>query len=67
MYFDRFDICEAWYMYLSHYHEGQGSEEYRRLSKLLTHFSPRGSLRSELDLTDNGYAIYCQLEHDHAR
>lgn len=60
MYFDRFDILEAWYLYLSHTHDGQGSEAYARLSKMSTYFSPRPSL-SVHTLSENGRLIYDQL------
>ena len=32
MYWDRFDIVEAYYLYFCHHHEGQGSLKYQRLS-----------------------------------
>lgn len=59
MYFDRFDICEAWFLYLNETHEGQGSEKYARLSKLLQHFKPRLDL--EYRLSENGREIYDTL------
>jgi hypothetical protein len=31
MYFDRFDICEAYYLAFSHCHGGQWSKEYEAL------------------------------------
>ena len=61
MYFDRFDICEAWYLYLSEYHEGQNSKKYARLSKLLTCFQPRDSLYDCSDLDTNAREIYDNL------
>jgi hypothetical protein len=64
MSFDRFDICEAWYLYLSHWHNGQGSREYARLSRLLSYFTPRDSLCDECDLSDNARCIYEQLCED---
>lgn len=60
MYLDRFDICEAWYLYLSHWHGGQGSREYARLSRMFRYFQPRQNL-SVATLTDNGRAIYRRL------
>jgi hypothetical protein len=62
MYFDRFDICEAYYLFLSEWHTGQDSWEYARLSRLLTWFTPRHGLRDFYDLTDNGQEIYLGLE-----
>ena len=61
-YFNRFDICEAYYLYLSSHHEGQWSAKYERLCKLLSYFYPRPSLRDPFDLSDNGYAIYQLIE-----
>ena len=61
MYFDRFDICSAYYCFLSEYHDGQFSDKYRRLSRLLTHFSPGAGLGSSDDLEGNARAIYDAL------
>jgi hypothetical protein len=60
MHFDRFDICEAWYLHLVHNHAGQWSPEYERLCHLREWFIPR-ELGYER-LTDNGQAIYDQLQ-----
>ena len=57
MYFDRFDICEAWYLALSECHRGQWSPEYKRLSRMSKYFDP-SQLLSINSLTDNGLAIY---------
>jgi hypothetical protein len=65
MYFDRFDIAEAYYLYLSAYHGGQGSREYARLCRLLRSFRPRPSLRSQDDLGDNARDIYDALVARH--
>ncbi len=54
VYFSRFDICEAYYLYASHYHSGQSSEVYKifgRLSKI--GFKPSVSL----SLPENGREI----------
>lgn len=61
MYFDRFDICEAYYLFAAHWHGGQSSKEYRifgRLDKIK--FKARDSLSVET-LSDNGLAIYTNL------
>lgn len=57
--FDRFDICEAWYLALSHCHGGQGSTEYARLCKLTRagFFQPSPMLSVE-SLNENARAIY---------
>jgi hypothetical protein len=61
MYWDRFDICEAWFIYLSEHHEGQFSDKYARLCHLLTFFKPSPFLRRDR-LTENGKAILDNLE-----
>lgn len=57
MFFDRFDIAEAYYLFFCHYHEGQASDKYRRLSRMTRNFKPRPSLAVET-LTENGREIY---------
>lgn len=59
--FNRFDVCEAYYLYLSQNHPGQWSIEYMRLSNLLRYFKPAPSL-NYFSLTDNGKMIYNLLE-----
>ena len=60
MYFDRFDILEAHFLFLSLWHEGQYSKKYERLSRMTSYFTPRPSLRPAT-LTANGRAIYSAL------
>ena len=57
MYFDRFDIAEAWYLALSHCHGGQWSREYARLCKLSRRFRPSPLLRVDT-LSENAREIY---------
>ena len=57
MYFDRFDIAEAYYLFFAHYHEGQASKKYRRLSCMSRYFKPSPLLSVET-LTENGREIY---------
>ena len=59
MYFDRFDICEAYYLALSHCHGGQWSKEYVRLCNLTRKgfFTPSPLLSVET-LSENGREIY---------
>lgn len=59
MYWDRFDIVEAWYLALCDCHGGQWSREYARLSRLLRYFKPSPML-SVASLSDNGLEIYKQ-------
>lgn len=57
MYFDRYDIVEAWYLALSHCHNGQASREYARLCRIRKYFYP-SPLLCVLTLTENGSEIY---------
>jgi hypothetical protein len=57
MYFDRFDICDAYYLALSHCHGGQWSREYARLSRMGAYFRPSPLLSVE-NLNENARAIY---------
>ena len=57
MYFDRFDIVEAWYLALSHCHHGLMSFSYLRLCKLQKWFTPSPLLSVER-LSENGLEIY---------
>lgn len=57
MYFNRFDIVEAWYLALSECHSGQWSREYARLSRMGRYFRPSPMLSVE-SLSDNAYEIY---------
>ena len=62
MYYDSLDICEAYYIYASHYHEGQFSQLYEIFGRLNNlNFKPRLSLKDEYDLTENGQSIYDNL------
>lgn len=61
MYFNRFDIVEAHYMYYTNYHGGMHTTEYARLSKILTYFTPSPLLRTEDDLEENSRMIYDSL------
>ena len=60
MYFDRFDIVEAYYCFYSDYHEGQWSDKYRRMSRISAYFKPRPNLSYET-LEENGKYIYDSL------
>ena len=57
MHFDRFDICEAYYLALTHCHGGQWSREYARLCRMARYFRPSPML-SVGSLSDNARAIY---------
>lgn len=60
MYFNRFDICEAYFLFFSHYHSGQSSKLYKRLSKMSGYFKPRHNLSIDT-LEDNALEIYLNL------
>lgn len=60
MYFDRFDVAEAYYLWLSEHHQGQGSDRYERLSKMGDYFDPSPNLTYGT-LTENGKSIYDNL------
>ena len=61
MYFDRFDVLSAHYLYWSENHTGQFSDGYERLCRCLKHFKP--SVMFDYDsLSDNGKQIYSNLE-----
>lgn len=60
MYWDRFDICEAYYLFFSNYHWGQDSDMYQRMSRMLDYFRPAPLLRYEY-LSDNAQVIYDNL------
>ena len=68
-YFNRFDVAEAWYLYLRGYHKGQWDWRYRRFCKLRERFSPRASVRENgwEELSDNGWEIYREIVKRHSR
>lgn len=55
--FDRFQICEAYYLFLSANHGGQNSKEYAKLSKLLTYFKPSHMLSYDRADDDLKFAV----------
>jgi hypothetical protein len=60
MYFDRFDIVEAYYVFFVNYHEGQWSEKYRRQCKMQSYFKPSLSVQNG-KLDGNALEIYNAL------
>jgi len=60
MYFDRFDIVSAYYVFFVQYHEGQWSDKYRRLCKIQSYFKPGVSVQNG-ELEDNALEIYKSL------
>jgi hypothetical protein len=57
MYWNRFDIVEAWFLALEHCHSGMFSEEYRRMCRVMEYFNPSPFLSVER-LSENGLVIY---------
>jgi hypothetical protein len=61
-YFDRFDICEAYYLFASHYHGGQWSAEYRIFGRLeRMGFKPGANGLNYHGLSENARGIYIKL------
>ena len=61
LYFDRFDVCEAYYAYAVDYHSGQWSRAYAIFGRLDNiHFKPSCSIceKGYEALTENGKEIY---------
>ena len=61
MYFDRFDIAQAYYLFFVDYHEGQGSEKYKRLCKIEEYLKLPYTFEGYKSLSKNGKAIYDYL------
>ena len=62
MWFDRFDICEAHFMFAMLWHGGQGSATYAKFAQLeRIRFRPSPLLNEPKDLGDNAREIYRQL------
>ncbi len=69
VYFDRYDICEAYYLFARLYHSGGDTTDriFHRLNRM--HFKPGLSLCQHdypaLALTENGTEIYTILVAKH--
>ena len=62
MYFDRFDICEAHYVFAMLWHGGMGCKLYSKFAQFeRIQFRPSPSLSGPENLTENGREIYEQL------
>ena len=62
MYFDRFDICEAYYVFAMLWHGGQFSKEYEIFGRLeRMKFRPPPMLSGPEDLGENAREIYDRL------
>lgn len=66
MYFDRFDICEAHFMFAMLWHDGQWGEIYAKFGQLeRLRFQPSPLLSEPRDLNENAREIYRQLVVNH--
>jgi len=61
MYFDRFDICEAYYLYACEWHKGQWSAEYRIFGRLNNMGFKPSPVLSKKSLSENGRSILANL------
>jgi hypothetical protein len=61
MYFDKFDICSAYYLFGSHYHGGQFTKEYAYMSRAINAGFKPGFFFDYESLTENGKEIYSKL------
>jgi hypothetical protein len=65
MYFDRYDIVVAHYLWCCHYHSGQGSQEYLKMCRItdphgIIRFNP-SPLLDDLPENENQAEIYADL------
>ena len=66
MYFDRFDICEAHFMFAMLFHGGMGCPIYWKFAQLeRLQFRHSPSLCDPRDLNENAREIYRQLVVNH--
>jgi hypothetical protein len=61
MYFDRFDIMAAYYLFGSLYHSGQFSKTYKYIGRALNCGLKVSPIFKYESLSDNGKAIYDNL------
>ena len=61
MYFDRYDILSAYYLFGSLYHSGQDSKEYAYMGRAERCGFRPGPMFDYKSLTDNGWEIYDSL------
>jgi len=69
MYFDRFDIVEAYHLYYTHHYSGMFDPNYARRCGIENYFQPSMSHSYE-SLTENGQVIYDNLvesNHNYSR
>ena len=62
MFFDRFDICEAHYLFACLYHEGMWSKTYAKFAQLeRIGFRCAPGIENPKDLSENGRWIFRDL------
>ena len=61
MYFDRFDICEAYYMFAVEWNKGQWSPEYAIFGRLHNMGFKPSPLMDKKNMSENGRAILANL------
>lgn len=59
--FDRFDICEAYYMYASEWHGGQWSDEYQIFGRLDAMGYRPSPILSKQSMSENARDILASL------
>ncbi len=64
MNFNRFDICESYYLFLSSMYEGLGSKSYQRLCRMQEYFKPGVGLSIE-SCSPEVYAGFVELCQRH--
>ncbi len=63
MYFDRFDIVEAYHLWFTHYYDGMFHPNYIRRCRIEENLQFVPSMSHEYDfLTENGKYIYDELQ-----
>ena len=66
MFFNRFDICEAHYLFAALFHDGQFGEIYAKFGKLeRVKFRPSPMLSEPRQLSENGREIFKYLVKKH--
>ncbi len=58
----RWDIVEGHYWYCVTHHKGQGSSAYRRISKILSYYTPSPSVERG-ELSEGAWYVYDRLSN----
>lgn len=65
MYFDRFDIVEAHYVFACDYYDGMGDDLYIKMCRISKYFKPSPLLMGFESLSENAKEIYNNLVEKH--